>query len=657
MVRWLCAVLCSVLPLALVAQERTFPVPAGVTIDGVPPIPMSLVEAVAPYGQFRQARLIAWHPVERQILITTMFGNVNQLHYLRFPGGARTQWTFFSDGVAQRPSAAFTPKGDALVLVKDLSGGKELNQLLRYDVAGRGVTLLSDGTSRNGSPAMSPTGTVAYDSTRRNGKDRDLYLVDPSDPGTTRLLTQTEGAWSAIGWSPDGKSLLALQTISTSETYLWKVQVPGGEKTLLTPKGDRPVRWAVASGTGTGVVAVCAFFAPDGRTIYALSNRDNETNRIWRLDGETWTPLTPARQAIENFALSPDGRMLAAVVDDGSSSRLQLMDAAGRAVRTPAVPPGVLSDLQWHPTRKEVAFNLAGARSFSDVYSVDVVRGRLERWTFSEMGGANPETLPDAEIVRWKSFDGLELSGLLYRPAPRFTGPRPVIVNIHGGPLDRERPRNIGRSNYLRNELGIAVLYPNVRGSAGYGRTFEELDNGRLRENAIKDIGSLLDWIGANPAFDEDRVMLTGPSYGGYLTLAAGAEYAGRVRALNPAFGMTDLPAFLESRDMSIAANRNIEYGDPADPAMRAFLTRISPLTNAAKIKVPVYIAAGGKDTRVPIAQAEAMVAALKANGTPVWYVRLDEAGHQQLTVATNDYSIYTLVMFVKRYLVNQDTP
>jgi dipeptidyl aminopeptidase/acylaminoacyl peptidase len=269
------------------------------------------------------------------------------------------------------------------------------------------------------------------------------------------------------------------------------------------------------------------------------------------------------------------------------------------------------------------------------------------------MGGANPETLPDAEIVKWKSFDGLELSGVLYRPAPRFTGPRPVIVNIHGGPLDRERPRNIGRSNYFRNELGIAIIYPNVRGSAGFGRSFEELDNGRLRENAIKDIGALLDWIDADAAFDDTRVMLTGPSYGGFLTLAAGAAYARRVRALNPAFGMTDLPAFLESRDMSIAANRNIEYGDPADPEMRAFLTRISPLTNASQLKVPVYIAAGAKDTRVPIAQAEAMVAALKANGTPVWYVRLEEAGHQGLTVATNEYSIYTLVMFVKQFLVN----
>jgi dipeptidyl aminopeptidase/acylaminoacyl peptidase len=637
----------------LAAQVRTFPVPANVTTDGLPPIPMSLVQAVAPYAQFRQAVLRAWHPTAREVIVTTSFGAVPQLHRVRSPGGARTQITFFPDGVSQRPGAVFLPQGQAFVFQKDTAGGGESDQLFRYDLARGTPVLLTDGKSRYGGPAISRTGLLAFDSTERDGKNRDLYVMNPSDPATRRRIMQAEGTWSVVDWSPDEKTILALQSISTSETCLWAVRADSGEKTLLTPKDTGPVRWAVSATPGPRDRGAAAAFAPDGRTIYALSNRGGEANRVWKFDGTGWTAISAPDQPVETFALKPDGRVLAVVFDAGVVSRLQLMDAAGRELRTPVVPPGVISDLQWHPVRNEVGFTLAGARAFNDVYSVDLARARVDRWTFSEMGGANPETLPDAEIVKWKSFDGLEISGVLYRPPASFAGRRPVIINVHGGPVERERPRAIGRSNYFRNELGIAVIYPNIRGSSGFGRSFEELDNGRLRENAIKDIGALLDWVAAQPGLDKDRVMIAGPSYGGFVALAAAIAYGDRLRGVNPAFAITDFPSFLETTEMSRQANRNAEYGDPSVPGMRAFLTKISPLTNAARLKIPVFIAAGAKDTRVPIAQADALVKALKANGTPVWYVRFEEAGHQQLTVPTNDFSIYTWVMFVQKYILN----
>jgi dipeptidyl aminopeptidase/acylaminoacyl peptidase len=646
---WLCLLVAG----GLAAQDRVFPVPANVTVAGVPPIPMSLVEAVAPYAQFRQAILRAWHPVDREIIITTSFGAVPQLHRVRTPGGARTQITFFSDGVSTRPGLVFLPKGRSFVFQKDTAGGGEADQLFRYDLDRGAAVLLTDGSSRHGAPAMSRTGLLAYDSTARDGKNRDLYVMDPSETASRRLLLQAEGTWSAIDWSQDGTTVLALQSISSSETYLWTVRAGTGEKTLITPKEDRPTRWAVSTTPGPRDRGAAAMFAPDGRTVYALGNRGGETPRVWRFDGAGWAPLTAPDQPVETFALKPDGKTMAVVFDAGVASRLQLMDTAGRPLRTPAVPPGVISDLQWHPARNEVGFTLAGARAFNDVYSIDVTRARVERWTFSEMGGANPETLPDAEIVEWKSFDGLGISGVLYRPPARFTGPRPVIINVHGGPVDRERPRAIGRSNYFRNALGIAVIYPNIRGSSGVGRSFEELDNGLLRENAVKDIGALLDWIATQPGLDSNRVMIAGPSYGGFVALAAAVAYGDRLRGVNPAFAITDFPGFLETTEMSRQANRNAEYGDPAVPEMRAFLTRISPLTNAAKLKMPVFIAAGARDTRVPIAQAEALVKAVEANGTPVWYIRFEDAGHQQLTASTNDFSIYTWVMFVQKFLLN----
>jgi dipeptidyl aminopeptidase/acylaminoacyl peptidase len=630
-------------PLTLLAQEPALPVPPNVAVDGVPAIPMKLVSAVAPYGQFRRAQLVAWHPTERRMVITTTFASAPQLHEVKFPGAARTQLTYFPDGVSPRPGAVFLPRGEAIVFQKDTAGGGEANQLFRYDAASGALTLLTDGKSRNGIPVISRSGRVAYDSTRRDGKNRDLYLLDPRQPNAGTLLAETAGAWSALDWSADESSLLAMQSMSSSESYLWKIQVPGGERTLLTPKGDRPVQWSAA------------FFAGGGPAIYALGNFNNESPRVFRLAGDAPSPLTPADRPVEAFAPSPDGQRLAVVFDAGASSRLQLLDAKGQALRTPELPAGVISDVAWHPARNELAFNIAGARSFSDVYSIDVAANRLERWTFSEMAGGNAEMLPDAEIVRWKSFDGLEITGVLYRPPAAFKGPRPVIINVHGGPVERERPRAIGRSNYFRNELGIAVIYPNIRGSSGFGRAFEELDNGLLRENAVKDIGALLDWIATQPGLDGNRVMIAGPSYGGYVALAAAIEYGDRLRGVNPAFGITDFPSYLQTTAMSRQADRNAEYGDPADPKMLAFLTRISPLTNVARLKTPVFIAAGAKDTRIPISQAEALVKALKAQGTPVWYVRIEDAGHQQLTIPTNDFSIYTWVMFVEKFLLSNE--
>ena len=624
-------------------QERILPVPPNVTIDGVPPIPMSVLDGLSPYAQFRRARLVSWHPAERRMLIATRFGDAPQLHEVRFPGGARRQLTFYRDGVTDRPLAAFDASGRSFVFQKDIASGGEANQLFRYDFATGAISMLTDGRSRNEVPVVGrKSGAIAYSTTRRNGKDRDLYVLKHDSP-EGRVLLQGEGVWFPLDWSPDESRLLAIEAISNAQTFLWMIDAGTGAKTALSERSGPAVRWA------------SAVVAPDGRTVYGLANIGGEGNRLWRRDSASgqWTALTPAAESLETFALSPDGRSFALVVDRGERSELRLADASGRVRVTPSLPPGVITDLSWHPGGQEIGFSLAGARTFHDVYSVNATTGKVEQWTWSEIGGANPESLPDAEIVRWKSFDGLVISGVLYRPPARFTGPRPVIINVHGGPDERERSRPLGRSNYFRNEMGIAVLYPNVRGSAGFGRTFEQLDNGPLRENAVKDIGALLDWIATQPSLDKNRVMIAGPSYGGYVALAAATLYGDRLRAVNPAFGITDFPSFLESTDMSRQANRNAEYGDPADPATREFLTKISPLTNAAKLKIPVYIVAGAKDTRVPVSQAERMVTALKANGTPVWYVLFQDAGHLQINNTNNDFSLCTWVMFVQKYLVN----
>ena len=639
------AALVVLLPVQALAQSGTFPVPDRVRVDGVPPIPMAIADAVAPYGQFRQARFLGWHPIDRRILISTAFGNVPQIHEVRAPGGARTQLTFFRDGVSASGGAAYDSTGRFFVFRKDTSGGAESMQLFRYDLGSGRITLLTDGRSRHGVPQWSrQRGLIAYSSTRRNGKDRDLYVMNPLEPATEKIIAEVDGTWDALGWSADDTQLLALQLIpNTTETRLWRIDLESGERTLVTPTAGPASRWLSGQ------------FGNDGRSVYALTDRDSDVMRVWKGDlasGE-WQPITDPALAIEAFSVSPATPQLAIVIDRGATSELQTVDTVSYRRRgVTALPPGVIANVAWHRSGTAIALEFAGARTFSDVYGVDVKTGKLERWTTSEMGGANPESLPDAEIVQWKSFDGLTISGVLYRPAQEFTGPRPVIINVHGGPERRERPRGIGRSNYFRNDMGIAIIYPNVRGSTGYGRTFEHLDDGRKRADAVKDIGALLDWIATRPEFDKNRVMITGSSYGGYITLAAAIAYGDRLRCAFEGFGLSDFVAFLEGTDPSRRRDRLAEYGDPSDPEMRVFLNSISPLTHADKLKIPLFIVQGAKDTRVPPGQSESMVKAVRANGTPVWYAVYD-GGHEELPGTTNDFNQYAWVLFVQKYLLN----
>ena len=623
------------------AQEPVFAVPATIKTEGIPPIPQSLADAVAPYGTFRQARLLDWHPTERRVLVGTAFGSVEQVHEVRGPGAARTQLTFFRDGIPAG-DARYAPDGRSFVIRKDGGGGSEFYQLFRYDTETGATTQLTHGNSTVYFPVWASSHPlVAYTSTRRDGKNRDIYVMNPADLKTDRLVAQVEGSWSIEAWSADDSELLAVESISSSENYLWRVDVATGRKTPLTERGQN-IAWRQVESAPGGVY-------------YALGNRVADTRAVWRVEPAkgTWTAVTKPDELIEGFSISPDGRTLALAVDRGSWSQLVLRDAAGgRVLATPRMPAGVITGLSWRPNGTEVAFTFGGSSSIRDVYSVEAATGKVQRWTASETGGASPDALPEAEVFDWKSFDGLSIGGVLYRPPSRFPGRRPVIINVHGGPVDRERPRFLGRSNYFRNEMGIAIIYPNVRGSFGRGKQFEELDNGPLRVNAVKDIGALLDWIATEPTLDPARVMIVGASYGGYIALAAAIEYGDRLRCAQAGFAISDFPSYLESTDVARLRDRNIEYGDPADPAARAYLTSMSPLTNAAKLKIPLYLVHGGKDTRVPPTQAEMMVGAVKKNGTPLWYAVFEQAGHQQLTAETANFNQYSWTMFVHEFLM-----
>jgi dipeptidyl aminopeptidase/acylaminoacyl peptidase len=274
----------------------------------------------------------------------------------------------------------------------------------------------------------------------------------------------------------------------------------------------------------------------------------------------------------------------------------------------------------------------------------------------SETGGINPDTLPEAQLVKWKSFDGKEITGWLYMPPAKFTGKHPVIVNIHGGPEGQSRPGFLARNNYYVNELGIAMLFPNVRGSQGYGKTFIALDNGFKREDSYKDAEALLRWIKQQPNLDGDKIMITGGSYGGHMTLAIATRYNDLIACSVDVVGMSNLVTFLEHTEPYRRDLRRVEYGDERDPKMRDFLESIAPMNHVKNVTKPMMVVAGANDPRVPKSEADQMVAALKAQGTPVWYLAAKDEGHGFAKKKNADYQFYSTVMFIQKYLLRQKT-
>jgi dipeptidyl aminopeptidase/acylaminoacyl peptidase len=357
---------------------------------------------------------------------------------------------------------------------------------------------------------------------------------------------------------------------------------------------------------------------------------------------------------IEEFKLSPDGKTIAFVANEDGVGTLHLLDTAtGKEKPLPSpLPAGSVLDVKWHRNSKDLGFVLVSARSPSDVYALDVETGKVDRWTESETGGLNTSAFAEPELVCWKTFDGRSISGFLYKPPAKFAGKRPVVINIHGGPEAQFRPSFLGRNNYFLNEMGVAILFPNVRGSSGYGKTFLTLDNGFKREDAYKDIGALLDWIKARDDLDADRVLVTGGSYGGHMTLAVAWYYPDRIRCAVDIVGISNFVTFLENTESYRRDLRRAEYGDERDPEMRKFMERIAPVNNAHKMKKPMFIIQGKNDPRVPLSEAEQMVATLKKHGTPVWYLMAKDEGHGFAKKKNADYQFYATVLFMQEYLL-----
>lgn len=614
-------------------------------IEGIPEIPAEVAERTLQYQATRAAGALGWAADGNGLFISTRFGETSQVHFVAAPGGARRQLTFFREPVGQ-VAVCPDPSSGVFLYARDVGGG-EFYQLFMYDLASASSTLVTDGRSRNGGVVWNRAGsTFAYSSTRRNGRDTDVYLASRSNTLQARPIITEGGSWRAGEFSPDGKRLLVVRGVSANESYPFVYDL---ESATLTPlhRAKEPVAYGAAT------------WAADSRHIYFTSDEDAEFKHLRLLDtsGNKVEVLTgDIPWDIESLELSHDGRTLAFTVNEDGVSALYLMNTSTRSrLRAADLPPGQVWGLRFHPRVAQLAMTINGSRTPGDVFVLDVDKGELVRWTYSEVGGLDTARFVEPTLIRYPTFDRVgdeprKIPAFYYRPSG--PGPFPVLITIHGGPEGQFMPTFNPLLQYYVNELGIAVLGPNVRGSSGYGKTYLTLDNAYLREDSVKDIGALLDWVARQKELDASRVAVIGGSYGGYMVVASMVHFNDRLRCGIDIVGISNFVTFLTNTQDYRRDLRRVEYGDESDPEMRSFLQRISPLTSAGKITKPLFVVQGLNDPRVPVTESEQMVRTVRANGGQVWYLLAKDEGHGFRKHANRTYYENAVVLFLQEYLL-----
>jgi dipeptidyl aminopeptidase/acylaminoacyl peptidase len=629
----------------------------AVILQAIPPVPQRIVEGLNRFQNFRGAAFQGWDASGESIYVSTRFGAVPQLHRLDAPGGARRQLTFFDEpvgGVERRPGS------NELTFAMD-DGGSEFYQLFAFDPETMMHRRLTDGSSRNGVPSFSPDGRrMAFLSTRRNGRSNDVWLMEVDDPSSARLLVAAPDGtlWMPGAWSPDGRQLVILNYVSVCYSRILLLDVASGE---MTPILGDPERTASYMG-------IDPTFTAAGDALFVATDEGGEFRRLYLhslSDGSMRLITERLNWDVTDFVLTPDGRRAAFVANQAGLSHLYLLDCETFdyfAVKS--LPSGLVGRMDFSPDGSRLALTLNSSRSPDDVYTLDLrdpalagpesAHPEFVRWTFSEVGGLDLETFVEPELVHYESFDGLRVPAFVYRPS--VPGPHPVVLLIHGGPESQFRPGFNSRIQTWVAKLGVAVIAPNVRGSTGYGRSYLSLDNGFGREDSVRDIGALLDWVEAQPDLDEDRVAAYGGSYGGYMVLASLVHHSHRLRAAVEIVGISNFVTFLENTQGYRRELRRAEYGDERDPDMRLHLDRISPNRHVDRITAPLFVAQGQNDPRVPVTESEQIVRGVRSAGHDVWYMNALDEGHGFRKKQNRDLFEQLVVLFFEEHLL-ADSP
>lgn len=650
----LAALLCT--PPAFAQVDRSEANNGQLLMEDVPSIPAALVGQLNRYQSVRSAAFREWTADGRGVYITTRFADVTQIHRVDRPGGARHQLTFYKEPIG---GLERQPGGSRIIYTQD-AGGSEFAQVFLFDPANGSARMLSDGESRNGAVQWDRDGRrIAYQSTRRNGASNDVWLMDPDEPENARMVLESpDGSWwGPVEFSANGSQVLVQNYVSIADSRVHLLDLDTETHVQLIG-GDQ----------GGGSNAPIGFDA-DGDGVWVVTDQGGEFRQL------AWQPAEPGAAPeivtadipwdVAEAVLSHDRRRLAFAVNENGRSRIYLLDTGSREYRpVGGIPTGLAFGFEFSPDDRKLGMSLNTPQTPSDTFVLalgadPLEHGALTRWTFSEVGGLDTTSFIEPQLVDYPTFDQVDgqdrrIPAWVYKP--RGPGPHPVVVSIHGGPEGQSRPFFSYVYQMWMESLGVAVVLPNVRGSNGYGKHYLSLDNGFKREDSVKDIGALLDWIDTQPDLDGSRIAVYGGSYGGYMVLASAVHFSDRLKAAVDVVGISSFVTFLENTQDYRRDLRRQEYGDERDPAMRAHLNRISPVNNVDRIQVPMFIVQGQNDPRVPVTESAQMVEALRDRGQDVWYMNALNEGHGYRKKENRDIYQQAVVMFLRRHLLGDDS-
>lgn len=576
------------------------------------------------YLNIRSAYGPSFSPDGRYLAFLTNVTGVSQLWQIPVGGGWPTQLSFTHESVRE---AAYSPERHEIIFSMD-TGGDEHTQLYHLKGVGEGKDhaigegWLTENVTRRPRAIHQFGGWshcgqhIAFSANRDNPSRFDIFILRLGDKDARLIAKGPGGYYQPVGWSPDDRYVLVSRNESNTNQDLYLIEVASGKVRHLTPhEGD--VQYHSPQWSADGKAIYCTSTA-GGRDLSALARIDLDTGRL--------TYLETSKHEIESVYASPRGRWLAWLLNAGGKSELKLRDLkSGEMLAVPPLPLGVVHQLEFASDDSKLAFAFDGPQHNMDVWILELPETKLRQLTHASRAGIPFSQLVKPELIEYKTFDDRKIPAWFF-PAPAKGGRLPpVIVYPHGGPESQTRPTFSPIFQYFLAR-GYAVLAPNVRGSSGYGTHFMNLDNITKRMDSVKDLAHAAYWLRDHKKGDPKRLAVYGGSYGGFMVLASVAHYPELWAAGINVVGIANFITFLEKTGAYRRAHREKEYGNLREH--RAFLESISPINHVDKIKCPMMVIHGANDPRVPVSEAEQIVAALKKRNVPVEYLRYEDEGH-----------------------------
>jgi dipeptidyl aminopeptidase/acylaminoacyl peptidase len=556
----------------------------------------------------------AFSPDGRSILISSDQSGVFNAYRLPVAGGAPVAVTTSRDNATF--AISYFPN-DERVLVTSDRGGNELNHVYVRLGDGRLHDLTPGDRLKAQFIGWSGDGRTFFIATNeRNPQMFDVYAYD-STSYERRMVFQNEG-YQPASVSPDGRwvALVKAHSSANNDIYLAELGTNAAPRLITQHQGN------ISHGPYT--------FTPDSRSLVYGTDEHGEWTQAWTYDVASGRRerLIAADWDVMNVSFSPSGRYRIHALNADASTEVTILGPGGRRVRLRGIPAGDLGGIRFNRDESQIAFTVASDTSPSDIFVADVRTGQARRLTTALNPRIDERQLVEGRVVRFASYDGLQVPGILYRPREASASrPVPAIVLVHGGPGGQSRRGYSAMVQHLVNN-GFAVYAINNRGSSGYGKTFFHMDDRRHGDVDLRDVVASRDFL-ANMDWISDRVAIMGGSYGGYMTAAALAFHPETFDAGINIFGVTNWVRTLQSIPAWWGANRVALYDEMGDPATDAERhRRISPLFHAANIRRPLLVVQGANDPRVLQVESDELVAAARRNGTPVEYIVFPDEGH-----------------------------